>query len=195
METTGLHICCSPQSPRRLQGARLVWCRAVQTPRRSQAQPGPHVESVGSCTGLALTWPLLCFPHRREPEPEPRGGQEEEEAEEEPHHLQQQPTAGSGEGLREDALPRRLRAGGAGEKGQPQRGESPGEQRFVWEKTTPSALSPGGSRDCPLSRFILHMTMIGRTDAWDIPACTGSPLTTFSPHAGLVSEPEGQVPP
>lgn len=55
--------------------------------------------------GPALMCLLLCFPHRREPEPKPWGSQEEEETEEESHHLQQQPAAGSGEGLREDALP------------------------------------------------------------------------------------------
>lgn len=185
IKTTGFHVCCSLQSPRCPQGAQLVQGKAELTPRRAQTWSGPHIESlrgsVESLVGLSLTWPLLCSPHRREPEPKPWGSQEEEEAEEEPHHLQQQPAAGSGEGLREDALPRCLCAGGVGKKGQPQRGKSPGEQRFAWEKTIPSAMSPGGSRDCPLSCFILHMTTINRTDAWGVPAHTRSPLTAFSP--------------
>lgn len=92
------------------------------------------VGSHGASSGIS--------PPRREPEPEPRGGQEEEEAAEEPHHVQQQPAAGSGESLREDALPRRLRAGGAGQEGEPQRGEGPGERRFVRQKKDPSAFLP-----------------------------------------------------
>lgn len=74
------------------------------------------------------------------------GGEEEAEAAPEPDHLQQQPAAGAGAGLRADALPGRLRQGGPGPPGQPHRGPRPGEA-FILKSPVWFALTPPNRPD------------------------------------------------
>lgn len=48
-------------------------------------------------------------------------------------------------------------------------------------KQHPLPCPQAGAGTVPTPRFILHIIVTHRTDAWDIPARTGSPLTTFPP--------------